>query len=300
VSPDGSTAAIHGRLDPTIQLLDLADGLPKERSRLPRYVGGAPLLAFAPDSKHLASTHYAMLKLWPLPADKPRPIILQPQHTPRVVALDFAPDGKTLASAGSADQTVRLWDLTRPEPKERAAIKLSEAGNQVLSLCYAPDGKTLAVLASDKKIHLWDLASATPEERKTPLADLSDLPQAIGISPDGNLLAVLGSKAGKATLWDWTEPKPQVRLVLGGPNPAGGNTTVLALAFAPDGKSLAVATNGPEALTTWDVATGKKLRGWTLPGMVVNLAFAPDSRHLFTANGNGTVYVLRLGLPARR
>jgi hypothetical protein len=40
-----------------------------------------------------------------------------------------------------------------------------------------------------------------------------------------------------------------------------------------------------------------KRHEWQLPGEVNRLAFFPDGRHLATANGNGTVYVLRLPLP---
>jgi hypothetical protein len=32
-----------------------------------------------------------------------------------------------------------------------------------------------------------------------------------------------------------------------------------------------------------------------IPRPIRKLTFAPDSRHLLTENGNGTVYVLRLG-----
>ncbi len=44
----------------------------------------------------------------------------------------------------------------------------------------------------------------------------------------------------------------------------------------------------------WDTATGKKWCEWKARSKVNSLAFAPDGRHLATANDNGTVYVLRL------
>jgi hypothetical protein len=39
---------------------------------------------------------------------------------------------------------------------------------------------------------------------------------------------------------------------------------------------------------------------WRLPGPVYDLAFASDGRHIATANGNGTVYILRLPAPATK
>ena len=44
----------------------------------------------------------------------------------------------------------------------------------------------------------------------------------------------------------------------------------------------------------WDVAAGARRHEWQLPGWVKGVAFAPDGRHLAAANGNGTVYILRL------
>ena len=53
-------------------------------------------------------------------------------------------------------------------------------------------------------------------------------------------------------------------------------------------------------MTIGEVSTGRKLREWTFPGDVRWAAYAPDGRHMFTANSNGTIYALRLaGPPAR-
>src|SRR5206468_663019 len=43
-----------------------------------------------------------------------------------------------------------------------------------------------------------------------------------------------------------------------------------------------------------EVPTGKRLKEWQFPAPVRGLAFAPDNRHLAIANGNGTIYVMRL------
>jgi WD40 repeat protein len=231
--------------------------------------------------------------LWPLGGDQLRATTLQPPHAYRVVALDYSADGKTLASAGSTDQTVRLWDLAQSPPKERAALKLKELNVQVQSLSFTPDTRALAVLGSDKKIHVWDIHEKEPRER-TPLNTLSDQPQVIGFSPDGKLLLELGARDGRATIGDWAAPHPQVRLMLGGPTGSGVNHVVYSVAFSPDGTQVAVGGHGPEPLAVWDVAGGKRTRFWVFPGDVLAVAFAPDGRHLFTANANGTVYILRL------
>jgi hypothetical protein len=45
----------------------------------------------------------------------------------------------------------------------------------------------------------------------------------------------------------------------------------------------------------WDFAVQGPVRKWQLPGLISQVAVARDGRHLITYNGNGTIYVLRLG-----
>jgi formylglycine-generating enzyme required for sulfatase activity len=76
--------------------------------------------------------------------------------------------------------------------------------------------------------------------------------------------------------------------------PLAGHTGDLqGLAVSPDGKALVSAALDGRVML-WDPATGAKLREWQLPGPVHAVAFANDGRHLATANGNGTVYILRI------
>ena len=63
------------------------------------------------------------------------------------------------------------------------------------------------------------------------------------------------------------------------------------------GETLALA--GPDKdlrhrLIVWAMSDGRARHDWPLPGALVRLFFAPDGRHLLTANGDGTGWVLRL------
>ena len=76
-------------------------------------------------------------------------------HTGPVDSVAFSPDGKTLAT-GSADGTVRLWDVATHRPDRRA---LTGHTGPVTSVAFSPDGKTLASGSADGTVRLWDVAT---------------------------------------------------------------------------------------------------------------------------------------------
>ena len=65
-----------------------------------------------------------------------------------------------------------------------------------------------------------------------------------------------------------------------------------AVSFARRRKLAVCDARGQIAL--FDTA-GKRIRDWQMPGVVNDVSFAPDSRHLAVANFNSTVVVIRIG-----
>ncbi len=77
-------------------------------------------------------------------------------HTNAVFAVAYAPDGRTRAT-GSADQTVRLWDLgDRDRPRQLGQPLTGHTGG-VYNLAFAPDGRTLVSVSLDLTAILWDV-----------------------------------------------------------------------------------------------------------------------------------------------
>ncbi|MFK7819784.1 MAG: WD40 repeat domain-containing protein, partial [Planctomycetaceae bacterium] len=82
------------------------------------------------------------------------------------------------------------------------------------------------------------------------------------------------------------------------------NAAAFAAAFRPDGEVLAAAASDG-SVSFWDMSTmpptqaRETIQFWW-GGMINSLKYTPDGRHLLTANGNGTIYVLRLAEPAHR
>lgn len=76
----------------------------------------------------------------------------------RVLALNFSPDGKLLASGGgepSRSGEIVLWDVE----KKAQVRKLTDAhSDTVLGLDFSRDGKQLASCAADKFVKVWTVA----------------------------------------------------------------------------------------------------------------------------------------------
>ena len=156
-------------------------------------------------------------------------------------------------------------------------------GSQMEALAFAPDGQTLfGRRVSDKCVSQWRNLRAKPE--KTDI--LSECPAtALAATPDKKL--VTGGPDGLVQVWDLAKPDPMSAMLgrLG--------TAVARLTVAPDGKTAAGFDRGSR-VAWWDLSTGEKLGGYDSPGPVYGLTFAPDSRHLAVAHGNGAIYMIRL------
>ncbi len=249
-----------------------------------RHLGWHKSVAFSPDGKTVVSrAENHSLRFWETATGK----LLGEIETEDTIFTAFAvsPDGKRIASAGAVKDgddfptrsAIRLWDAgTR---KEVRTIKLE---NRVaLSwLAFTPDGKTL--LSDGGGLRAWE------PDTGTELLRLQVGGGAFALSADGKLVAA-AAPDGTLSVWEWQTDKEPLRIKAADRSGRG----LIALAFSPDGKTLAGCYDiGSSGIRLWDVASGRLLYSLSLPevpGHTAGLAFSPDGKLLAAADaGNVT------------
>jgi dipeptidyl aminopeptidase/acylaminoacyl peptidase len=259
---------------------------------------GRGRVALSPDGKTLAAAGgYGTVRLWDVDTGKERQP-LEEKGAAWVNALAFTPDGKTLITGGD-DKAIRIWDLETGKVTRRLVAGLTDA------VSISPDGKTLATAARPVGnqaggIHTWDLATGKPLKSFGPERIwMIDLP----FTPDSKQLAS-GGQGFTASLWEVSTGKEVRRFEH--PRPPGGGPfdrrprkldLVLALAIAPNGKTLATGDN-EGIIRLWELSSGKLLLQIKTPNAgkfgvfaICSLAFSPDGRTLASAGGDRTIYL---------
>ncbi|MFD5336439.1 nSTAND1 domain-containing NTPase [Streptomyces hawaiiensis] len=254
-------------------------------------------VAFSPDGRLLAaaSTDDGLVRLWDVRRpDRPRRLPRPLGHEDEVLAVAFAPDGRTVVS-GCADGTLRLWDVSTPERPAALSEPVRAHGGGVHTVAFAPDGRTIATGGADDTVRLWDVRRPDDVRPLGPaLRGHTDVVTSLAFAPDGRLLAS-GAEDATARLW-----RVGARPRAAGAALTGHEQAVNAVAFAPGGKTLATGSDD-RTVRLWDVANGSRPLG-RLTGHradVRAVAFAPDGKTLATSGGDHTVRLWDVRHPAR-
>ena len=315
MAPDGHTFAVSGD-NGRIGVWSSESG-----ELLYRLGGGTTSVAsldFSPDSRRLVAVPKTggSTVLWSTTGHS---LAELPSSRGAVFARDgrlvwIARDGASLVmrDASGRDESVKktvnpAFDAKQPGNRGLKSLGLLDDRVEGTSLVAVSRDQRWLVSGSEGYLTLWDLQSGTYLPR---ISAHGEEVHAIVFSPTDNLLAsAAGPSEGNQhwgagdrpdtsiKLWRYikTESNGNSTIGLGTEGTArvlsGHEATVWALAFRPDGKVLASASEDA-SIRLWDVQTGAELRRFTGHGAGVHgVAFSPDGRYVLSASRDGSIRV---------
>jgi eukaryotic-like serine/threonine-protein kinase len=301
-SPAGHTLASSSN-DATVRLWDVSH--PARPAALGQALTGdtrwVQTIAFSPDGRTLASGGGdGMVRLWDVADPARARQIGRPLrgHTHAVSSVVFSPDGRTLVSGGD-DWSVRLWNVADPAAASLLKQFLPDGPGYFPLATFSPDGHILVTASTSgdntNTVRLWDvLGPARLSPLGLPLPLHNDDVDCAVFSPDGHTLAI-GSFNGRVVhLWDVRKPAH--------PRQIGQveSDRVYAVAFRPDGRTLASAVNSADTgiplnrVRLWDVFDPGNPRmvdefSVSHDVSVECVAFSPDGHTLATGGSDAAV-----------
>jgi hypothetical protein len=275
-----------GSGDETAKIWDVTDPLGAAlQQTLTGHTGIVYGVAWSPDGTMVAtSSGDTTVRLWASSAwrsAQASTIALLRGHSDAVISVAISPEGKKLATA-SWDKTAKLWDISDPtNPALLATIRGHT--DRVNDVAFHPDGTLLATGSYDSTARLWNIAA--PAKPSTTAVITSHLAVVAGVafSPVGSTLGT-ASYDNTAKLWNVNDPaSPGLLATL-----AGHTNGINGMGISGDGTMAATAAYD-DTVKLWDTAAlGKPMLDATLTGSShpeLNVAFAPNGRVLYTADG---------------
>ena len=226
-------------------------------------------IAFSPDNSTFASSSDdGKIQLWNILTGQITRTFYG--HDQKINCLDFNSSGEIIVSGGD-DGIVRLWNSNTGK---QIGEDLQGDGSPIWEVFFSP-ANSFVVSANDSgSIEFWDI---TTWEKEKEFWDFK--PYSLDISPTGSILAS-GNAMGIITMWDIKSGEPLE------PSLWGDNSSVLSLAFSPDGQTLV--SSGSE-IVFWDVSTRTQTgraaqRNSSL--WIHSIVFSPDGKMVVSSRAD--------------
>ena len=246
--------------------------------------------SFSPDGKYLVTvSNGKAVKLLELEGGQWREKVIL-RHSDWVMSASFSPDGNHLVTA-SCDGIAKLWRLEDDQWQEEDTLQYFITATNA---SFSPDGKHLVTVCERDSVKIWWLEGGKWQEKVT-IKHSGGVVTDAQFSPDGKYL-VIASAQGTVKIWkldgQWKE-KFTIH----------HRYCVANARFSPDGKHLVTVTSGVTA-KLWELGDNQSQEKGTIQrwqekasiehsGIVSNVYFSLDGKHLVTASHDGSVKICR-------
>lgn len=245
-----------GGVGPSIYIWDRAN--PSSTAQVIPAPSERNIVRFQPGTHRLISGDFqGNLTVWDLD-EQPTNIsrtgtVLTNSHNLSIVtSLAVSSDGKTLVASGEYE--IRLWRLDIDGfPSE--ALSYTNHQLSASSVAISSDGTIVAAGGLDGSVTVWQAGTkGTPMEVSLNVGLISDLTgpnvmNTVAMSSDGTHLAA-GGLSKNILMWDLSSPNPEPKVL------SGHLSAISALAYSPDNKLLASASNSDGTIRIWSVDQG--------------------------------------------
>jgi WD40 repeat protein len=275
-----------------IAIWDVATGERLADLTTQSFDSGLYSLALSADGKILVSGHHSEARVWDVET-RTLARIIDEEYSVRggyPCTPDLAPDGKWLA-ARTDGHSVGLWNVETGDLSENSETHR----RSIASIASASQGKLLVTSANEDTIRLWDPATGRPSG-EVQINSRGTGFSAIAITPDNQSFAVGGGyrlMSGGGGKLEFKGNLSLGNLASAAVLPEAHFSDVIgALAYSPDGKTLAAATNNlseqtDEAILIIDPDDGaeiNRLNGHA--GAICLIAFSPDGKTLYSVGSD--------------
>lgn len=188
-------------------------------------------------------------------------------HTGPIISISFSPDDKKIISAGYLfDFSVRIWDVKSRKQLGKSIIPIYGSKKKV---SFSSDGKKIIVGTESGDICIYSVKKRKLLKRHVCGSFFS----AFSLSPLGNKV-VFGTEDGWISIFD-AETGQKLKYAF-----QGHDEQITALAFSPDGETIASASSG--CVSTWDAESGLRIGElFTEHSVRINsMAFSPDGKKI--------------------
>ncbi len=226
-----------------------------------------------------------------------KPLYTYRRHRGSVTAVAWSPDGQHIASAGTLDSSVQIWDAStgniifvstlaiapgeqRPPPRKRVPALFATQNQRVDALAWSSDSMRIASALGNDTVKVWSVE--TGDAILLHFSQPGDA-NALAWSPHGTSIAAV---SGNTSV--------QVRSATTGNlsfTYTGHTQPVLALAWSPNGQH--IASGGADGtVRIWNATTGHTYVTYHGHSAEVNaVSWSPDGQHIASGGVDATVQV---------